>query len=172
MRRLIAFALAFVLLAVPTASVAQIDYPPRAPVGALVKRVADDVGRDFTGGVSIIWDTEVYDSAAFHDNVTNNTRITIPAGVNRVQCGATVTLANNTIGADMTLIIRKNGATSYDGVGQFSVDAPTTSPAMNISTAPVDVVAGDFFETTLFNVGDAAIDTTAARSSFWCQVLG
>lgn len=169
LRRLL---LAFALLTLPLAASAQINYPPRAPVGALVKRAADWVAQDFSAGAGMVWDAETYDAANFHDNVTNGDRITIPPGVNRVQCGTTVTMANNTIGADVTLIIRKNAATSYDGVGQISIDAPTATPTISVETAPVDVVAGDFFNVTVFNAGDASIDVTAARSNFWCQVLG
>jgi hypothetical protein len=160
------------LLVVPTASVAQIYYPPRAPVGALVKRAADQIAADFSGGVAISWDAETYDAANFHDTVTNNQRIIIPAGVNRVQCGTTITLANDTIGGNLTVIVRKNGATSYDGVGQTTIDVITTTAALNVITAPVDVVAGDYFEAVVFNVGDTSVDLTAARSNFWCQVLG
>lgn len=169
MRRLI---LALALLAVPISASAQIDYPPRAPLGALVKKSADQVALDASAGVTIAWDAETYDGANFHDNVTNNSRITVPVGVNRIQCGSTMTFANNTIGADVTLIVRKNGSTSFDGVGQLSVDAPVTTNSLNVVTAPIDVVAGDFMEVALFNVGDTSIDITAARSNFWCQVLG
>lgn len=137
---------------------------------AMVRRAADFTAADFSGGVSVPWDQEVYDTDNFHDNVTNNTRLTVPAGCNFARLVLTLTMGNNTIGADITAIIRKNAATSYDGVGQQSIDAPTAAPCITVSTGWVSVIAGDYFEATLFNVGDTSIDITAARSSFSIEV--
>jgi hypothetical protein len=137
--------------------------------GAMVRKAADQVGFDYSAGATIAWDQEVYDTENFHDNVTNNGRLTVPAGCSFARLGLELTMANNTIGADITAIIRKNGTTSYDGCAQQSIDAPTAAPCINVTTGWVPVVAGDFFEATLFNVGDAAIDITAARSNFWIE---
>lgn len=144
--------------------------------GAMVRKAADQVGFDYSAGATIAWDQEVYDSDNIHDNVTNNGRLTVPAGFSFARLGLELTMANNTAeagataGADITAIIRKNGATSYDGVAQQSIDAPTAAPCINVASGWIPVVAGDFFEAVLFNVGDASIDITSARSNFWIEL--
>lgn len=140
--------------------------------GAMVKPAADITAVDYTGGVSLGFDGEVYDNGGWHDNATNNSRLTVPAGVSYVQAGATVTVGNGTAGADMTLIIRKNGATSYDGVALQSADATAAGSNISACTGPVAVVAGDYFEAAFFYSTDASIDITAARTNFWIRAVG
>lgn len=140
--------------------------------GALVKKAADQVGVDFTGGTVVSWDAEAYDNSGWHDNVTNNSRLTVPADVFFVEVGATVTVGNGTAGADMTLAVRKNGLTSFDGTAVQTADAIAATANINVTTGPVAVVPGDYFEVAFFYTVDASIDITAARSNFWIKAVG
>ncbi len=140
--------------------------------GAMAKRSADLTAQNMTAGQIITWDAEVYDTDNIHDNVTNNSRLTTPAGATYVRCGCTITLANVTAGDDLTVAIRKNGSTTYDGTAQMCVDAASAAPCINISTGPVPVTGGtDYFEVVVFVSSDTSIDLTANRSNFWMEVL-
>lgn len=46
--------------------------------GALVKKALDQAAADYTTITPIAFDEEVYDTDGYHDNVTNNSRLTIP----------------------------------------------------------------------------------------------
>lgn len=139
--------------------------------GAMVKKTADQIGADYSAGATIAFDAEVYDTDAIHDTVTNNSRLTVPARVRYVRCGCTVTFANLTAGVDLTVVIRKNGSSSYDGVPQQCVDAASAAPCVNLTSGSVPVVAGDYFEVVAFSPTDASSDITAARTTFWMDLL-
>lgn len=51
-----------------------------ATVGTRVKRASGNVAINSSGYTAIGFDAEDYDTDAFHDTVTNNTRLTVPSG--------------------------------------------------------------------------------------------
>jgi hypothetical protein len=78
--------------------------------GALVKKVANQTTANYTTLTAVAWDTEVYDTNSWHDNATNNTRVTVPSSVNKVRLTAGF-FADLISGADrIRLHIYKNGA--------------------------------------------------------------
>ena len=125
--------------------------------GALVNLSADVV---VTSGtiVNVAWNQEVEDTDAFHDNITNNSRLTIPTN------GRYVVMANirtNGSGAFAKEIrIRKNGLDFLGGA--LSADAAWHS----VTTYPLSVVAGDFFELEFDNGGTGNRTILASDSSF------
>lgn len=120
----------------------------------------------------IPWDQESYDTDGFHDNVTNNTRITIPvgSGITKVILGANVQwLEAGTTSGFTFARIQKNGAAFIDGSSQ-NFRAANADPRNVIVTAPVDVVEGDYFE-VFVNQSTATADIDNENSNFWLMVV-
>src|SRR4249919_1380923 len=74
-------------------------------VGAMVKKSADQTGANYSAGANIAWDAEVYDTSTIHDNATNNSRLTTPAGATYVQVGCNLRFVNVTASTDIILLI-------------------------------------------------------------------
>lgn len=138
--------------------------------GALVKKAADQNAANYTTLAAIAWDGEEYDDLAIHDNVTNNSRLTVPAGVSRVRLWASVTLANVATGSDTSLQIRKNGA-AFIGRGATTQEITGTGAAMTTETCIVAVTPGDYFEAWLSVAVDTSVDVVAAGSGFAMEVV-
>lgn len=140
--------------------------------GVLVKKSVNQTGANYTGSVAIAWDAEEYDDNTFHDNSTQNTRITIPSGVTRARfyCGVTLANVSNTTANDLTIM--KNGASVLGGTGIELIPAGTaTGRLISISTPPISVATNDYFECVLFQQTDTSIDVTAAASYFGAEVV-
>jgi hypothetical protein len=111
------------------------------------------------------FDSEDFDVGAMHDNVTNNTRVTIPASNNGIYLvmGAATFAANAT--GNRQLVLRKNGTTDMRSVTLPNTGA--TAQQMQVA-AVLALVATDYIELTAgqdtggaLNVGSA----TRASSS-------
>lgn len=125
----------------------------------------------------LAWGAEDFDTDDFHDNVTNNTRITIPAGVTKVKLSYGFYSANDVdSGGWSKAHIRKNGE-AEPGRGFSSEDMSTDSGGDNqgfiVSTPTLEVVAGDFFEVVHgTNTGGATITIQAGNATYFeCIVV-
>jgi hypothetical protein len=147
--------------------------PGVAFVGAMVKKSADQTGANYTTITSIAWDAEIYDTDGFHDNVTNNTRFTIPSGGDGYYTvGVAIRATNVTTSNYLQLALLKNGSLAWDGSASQYVSAAANSPTVATNTGPVLLVAGDYVEAQLLSAADTSIDITASRSNFWIQKVG
>lgn len=111
-------------------------------------KVYQTVGTSLTFGadVPLAFDTEEYDDDAYHDNTTNNTRLTVNF-TGRIHISGQVKFNNNN-NAAFNVKIRKNGT---DFIAEFSYPGTTGGlQAMQISTNVV-VSPGDYFELTSGN---------------------
>jgi hypothetical protein len=90
----------------------------------------------------INWTSEVADTDAWHDNSTNNTRLTVPSGVSKVRVGFNIQTVSAT-GA-LTVRILKNGS-AFLGMAQVETDTGGTDN-VNGWSAILDVTPGDYFE--------------------------
>ncbi len=120
----------------------------RAPFkGALVKKDANQTGISTTfPGTALTWEAEEYDTGTFHDNVTNNERITVPAGsgIVRVRLSANVVMATDS--NDKQLAIFKNGVEFPGSAQVLHASDGTSKERLNITTPVISVAEGDFFE--------------------------
>ena len=96
---------------------------------------------------AMIYNAEVYDTDAIHDNAVNPTRLTVPTGWNKVRLLAGIIWASNNTGQRI-ISIQKNGAwvtprPSLRTPGLGNASACIVSP-------PLDVVATDYFEFMVF----------------------
>ena len=139
--------------------------------GALVTKASDQTGANFTSGGQVAWDSEVYDTDGFHDNVTNNTRITIPSGVSKVRLQAAIRFSALTVNLIAHLRIYENGTDIWAGSAHNSSLVSLTDYSTQIETPVIDVVAGDYFEVRLVQYTDTSITIVADRSWFAIEVI-
>ncbi len=140
--------------------------------GALVKKAVDQTAANYSAGAFVAWDTEVYDDNAFHDNVTNNTRLTVPSGVTKVRIGVQVTCGVVAASADYFVDIYKNGSVSYDGAALGMADTSNVNPRAQCWTPVLTVTPGDYFEAKLTTTGDSSVTVAAQFSWFAIEVVG
>jgi len=139
-------------------------------VGANVYKTATQSVSNGTW-TNITYDAENFDTDAFHDNSTNNTRMTIPSGKNgKYLVTANITFAANANGL-RACIIRKNGA-DY-ARGNFIVPF-ATGDAVLIATATLDLVATDYIEIQVYKDGGGSLDLEAGsiKNQFSISYLG
>lgn len=140
--------------------------------GALVKKAADQTGANYTGSqIAVAWDAEVYDTSGIHDNVTNNTRLTVPAGVSRVQLGFGVAVNNQTGNTWNIMSISKGGLFTYDGFSEFRTQVNNTAPSGVLWTPELSVAEAEYFEATFRTQSDTAIDILATGSWFAMRII-
>lgn len=91
---------------------------------------------------TLSFDAEVYDTDTFHDNSTNNSRMTAPAdGYYRVGANMGLTASS---GAMTRLWIAKDGAVTTQGLGL--ADCDDGNGELNVWTAPLFFTAGQYAE--------------------------
>ena len=138
--------------------------------GALVFRGSDQTTANYTTATAIPFPSEDHDTSAFHDNSTNNTRITIPSGVSRVRLSANCVYANLTANEWKYVTIRKNGSEGYDGRGQSTHGDGQTVGRAFVQTGKISVSPGDYFEFFLQIQTDTSI-TVGAQTWFDIEVF-
>lgn len=100
------------------------------------------------GSTVIPWGAETYDTDSFHDNSTNNSRLTIPSGEGITKVMLVFNGDFNTPSTGQILVqIRLNGTTNIAGT---SITAFTGSELLSVSTGPFAVSDSDYFEVTIF----------------------
>ena len=142
----------------------------------MVKKSGDQTGVSYSGGVTMTWDAEVYDTNSWHDTVTNNTRLTVPTPTTKVIVEASVRIQNlSPTGAFNTeLAVMKNGSVSFDGAcatSPYPAGNSTTSE-LALCSGPIDCTSGDFFELKLTVAVDVSIDIIASRTHFSIRGVG
>lgn len=123
---------------------------------------------------ALAFDTEVYDYEATHDNVTNNSRLTLSTpGVyllgGAVQCQNNTD--NNGVGAGTRIILDlyKNGAfTNVRAEGDASITSNYPAPFIIV---PVVVAAGDYYELFVTHTSSATLHVIPASTTFWAVRL-
>jgi hypothetical protein len=78
------------------------------------------------------WDAESFDTDGYHDNVTNNSRFTVPAGkAGKYLFSGTVEFQGNSTGT-RTVSVAKNGATGGSRLAYFELP-PANATQLNIN---------------------------------------
>jgi len=117
-------------------------------------------GQDFSASLTAIpMDSELYDTSGFHENVTNPSRLTVPAGVSMVEVSGQVALGGHNLGDDTFVTIAKNGGADYPGcpISEAARAGDATLSRWNIHSAPLPVVEGDYFELMIQTPADSNV---------------
>ena len=129
--------------------------------------VHSDSGNSVNTGVQfkVPWNQEGYDIGGWHDNSTNNTRLTVPAGVAKVRLTANIQWALNTNGV-RRLFFLKNGLIA-NGLGEVIKDANANGVAsfQNLSSAIINVVEGDYFEAVVTQDTGGSVNIESQNSA-------
>jgi hypothetical protein len=148
--------------------------PPR---GALVGLASDLTTQNYSTAASLPFTTEIYDTDSIHDNVTNNTRLTMPAsGYTWCIVGFTIFCTNVTSGSQCLGTIRRLNSSD---VVQSLVGLPLIESAGNGYTelgltgvsAPTQFSASDYFDLR-FSCSDTSVSILSSRTCFWVRLLG
>lgn len=144
-------------------------------MGTLVKLSADATAQNYSAAGNIPFDAELYDTHNFHDNATNNTRITIPSGygITKVRFSGQVKIVNVSSGSRYVLQISKNGNVALEvGFPQINESSNTAvTEATYLVNSPVVTVAdGDYFELR-FTCSDTSVDIKANGTYLGVEVV-
>ncbi|MBE7637068.1 hypothetical protein GUA87_09450 [Sneathiella sp. P13V-1] len=94
--------------------------------------------------VTLSWGTASYDTDDYFDAAVHPTRLTVPAGVSKVVIRAQVRWSSG--GSDLRQIsLQKNGSTAFAG-RPYDIRVTDNEDVNLISSAPLTVTAGDYFE--------------------------
>lgn len=117
------------------------------------------------------WDSEVYDTDAIHDNVTNPSRLTVPAGVTKVRISASAMWVLNATGL-RNLAVYKNGASFIGWFNRFIQTSSTDNYGrLDATTAIVPCVAGDYFEIVVWHNAGGNLDLNNAAETWACMEI-
>ena len=116
---------------------------------------------------TISWDSENFDTDGFHDNVTNNSRITIPSGKAGKYLFTSIINWNNNATGYREVRFTKNGtAQSYANIA-----ATPTGEAGTVITQILNLAVADYVEIKAEQSSGGALDVKS-YSIFQCQYLG
>jgi hypothetical protein len=138
----------------------------------LVKKSADQTTANYSTISAIAWNSEIYDTDSIHDNVTNNTRLTVPSSLHRKWgvIEASVCGNNLTASSNASLCIQRNGSRTYDGFGGNSTKCGITTFGLVATTQPIELQSGDYFEAAFFTE-DTSITILSGLSNFGLRVI-
>lgn len=130
---------------------------------------ASDLALSTSGEAALTMDTENFDTDGFHDNSTNNNRVTIPTGLG----GKYLVTINGRLSANQNayLIGRKNGSTTI----LFVTEVWNSSNSFGLCSGAtvVDLAAGDYIEFKQLAAGACnLVVATGAQSVVTLMRLG
>lgn len=119
--------------------------PEHAFQGALAKRITSAQAISAATPTAIAFNSEDYDTDAFHDNSVNPERLTIPPRVRKVRLTGGWNSTTPGSGVLQSWIAKNGGA--FPGIVADSHSAGSSEEeGLNPDTGVIDVVEGDFFE--------------------------
>ena len=137
--------------------------------GALVYKSADQAIANITL-VLLTWNSETYDTDSIHDNVTNNTRLTVPAGVTQVKLKASIRWQGNATGDRSVLFLKNN--LSFRGTNSVVIPGVNaSSKGIVLSTPVLDVVAGDYFEMQVYQDSGGSLNIMIDNATYFAMEL-
>lgn len=101
---------------------------------------------------ALTFNTETVDTNGWHDNATNNTRLTVPSGVSRVRLTFSVYSTTQT---DARVWITKNGTAIGPKLGKYF------GTAVSAGSGILEVSPGDYFELIVQAIGSQTISSTS-----------
>lgn len=141
-------------------------------VGCKVRRTTTQSVATATS-TAVTFTAEDFDTNAFHDLVTNPSRLTVPAGLGGYyHVGATIPFEGFGSGDTIRMaIIRLNGgAVVHDAASAVATGQGTTATPSTI----LNLVAGDYLDVAAYHEwgGSLNIDPIYGSPSFWLRRLG
>lgn len=145
----------------------------RPQIGCRITLSVNQAGQADSVNNPVPFDQEEYDTGyrgtQFHDTVTNNTRIIVPAGVRKIRLsgGTGITITNLPTQVDVRIL--KNGSLLAPDVVSRHSAAAAGGQFGTVETGTLEVVAGDFFELAELHIGGTSTKTIAAAQSWFAM---
>lgn len=144
--------------------------------GALVKKAADQTTANYSAFPAVTWDSEEYDTDAYHSTVSNTDRLTVPAAGYYVAM-AQISASSLTASDYARLAITRYNSSS---VAQNKIGFPspiteisaTPSVAVAGTTMPISCAAGDYFAVNFDTEADTSITIESVASWFGIWRVG
>ena len=137
-------------------------------VGASVFRGSPDQGIASGTFTAVNWTSENYDTDAFHDNVTNNTRLTIPSGKDGYyQIRSQIGLQG--LSGEFSLRVQKNGTNL-----RYFIGVGSTNDASQQINFAANLTAGDYLTLDVLQTSGTTKNLFAGALYCWfeCNLLG
>ena len=144
-------------------------------IGANIGRYASvymTVGQAISISTStkLAFDAEYADTDAIHDNATNNSRLTVPAGISLIKLSCNI-VATSLGSANLSVEIWKNNTQYETGMPAGDVlDTGITGEStcyLQLSTPPIAVSPGDYFEVRVFTIDTGGCNVTGTDDETW-----
>lgn len=132
--------------------------------GALVTKSADETTANYSSGGNIPWNAEIYDTASYHSNTTNNSRLTVPeAGYYQISFGLGINALNSSDYVRAFLSLDGVAAGVVPGYALSSTENtfPNATLLSGISAA-LSLSAGQYMELFFDTEADTSITILAA----------
>lgn len=140
-----------------------------SPKRALVQRTSDQTIATATVD-NIDWQSAVYDTGGFWENVTNPDRLTVPAGIDLVRIHVNIRWDSSSTGYRQATLYKDGSGTGATLAGDICYLTTSQVVLMSFSTAPIPVVEGNYFTIALYHTGgsDRTIDGTEGQT--WISI--
>jgi hypothetical protein len=125
-----------------------------------------------SAATAIPWDAEEEDPYGWHDNSTNNTRITPNLAGMYLVGGAYRTDANPSAAARWVLALRKNNVDIVGGTSEVVQPAAGAEPGPTVAVPVRMNGSSDYFELIYYQSSGAARSLDKATSCLWCMRIG
>ena len=154
----------YIMLSANAATIRQASSPvPFA--GARVTRTADQTVNNTTAMVAFT--AEDYDYGGWHDNAVNNSRLTVPAGVEKIRVVAQIEFGG---AGNRSARIVKNGAGTQVATAQVGNSAYSYT-VVSLDAGVIECSPGDYFEVQVETSGNSHVRGAVGRSWFSIEVV-
>lgn len=141
-------------------------------MGAKVRKASALVGTNIAGtSTAQAWDSEDFDTDGFHDNVTNNSRLTPPSGkgINYVELEAHFRIdSTHTSAQYASAFIRDQAGTT---IVTQRIELTTTNVRVTVNSGPVAHTDGNWYDVVFETETDTSVDISTI-SHFSIRVAG
>jgi len=141
--------------------------------GALTNNSIDQIVADNIN-VYLNWDSEFYDTDNIHDNVVDNSRLTVPAGANKIRLIGAIKFSTNDVGFRVLYMVKNSASFPYMTPfvdTQISASQAGGGTSLNLVSPVVEVVPGDFFELVAYQTSGGNLVARAHGSWFAMEII-
>ncbi|WP_373087030.1 hypothetical protein [Sneathiella sp.] len=135
--------------------------------GALVLLASDQSITNNTA-TPLNWGSESYDTDGYHDNTTNNSRLTVPTGVTKIILRGQIRWDSSIAGVRQFLV-NKNGSGSFDGRSVGTLEAQSPLTLQDFVSPVLAVTPGDYFEVNAWQ-DSGGTRTVVSNVSCWFSI--
>lgn len=141
--------------------------------GCRVRMTADDTTQNVTSETAVSFDSATFDTDSFWSAGTPN-RITIPnATITYVDLDGQVSVSSSTPDTTFTASIfhKNSGGTTQAVYGSRFIECGGSSKQLCVSTGPIAVSNGDYFELTVREETDNSVTIVGNATGHTCLAL-